>query len=387
MTNDVRAAVKRAVLPVLMILPVFAVLEGFGYALCPAAMLGGAVSSTANRIGWIFARTASAVYDNRGFLFAVCTGYMLSGKKLSGAMAGLGAVLLFNSFSSLPFFAVFYPSVPDSDLSMLALYGPGACTGILLGAASVFVLNRCSFRNHPMRSVLLCAFCMAGLSAVLTAVRIVLFHAAARLGDLIITLGIPGAGVYAFLNRLLSPFELHRALNYAVLYENGAGDMTRFWALVTEGDPGRYMSGFFPVMMFGVPMLCGMLYRKAGKGSVFRRFILLCALASYSCGLCEPLEYWLLLTSPLHYLLYSAVYGLSAWLSAAVGFRAGFACSGGFTDLLFSGPMPAARNTWMVIPLGLLCAALFFLLFRRLQPDNETDLDIIEPANMEDNRQ
>ena len=383
--KTVRETIKRAVIPVLLILPVFALLEGFGYALCPAAMLGGGVTSAANKIGWIFARTASAVYDNRGFLFAVCTGYMLSGKKLSGAMAGLGAVLLFNSFSSVPFFTVFYPPVTESNLSML--YGPGACTGILLGAASVYVLNRCSFRNRPIRSVLICAFCMAGFSAVLTAVRILLFHAAARLGTGIVRLGLPGAGLYAFLNRLLSPFELHRAMNYAVLYEEGAGDMTRFWALATEGDPGRYMSGFFPVMMFGVPVLCGLLYRRAKPASAFRRFLLLCALASYSCGLCEPLEYWLLLTSPLHYLLYSAVYGLSAWISAAAGFRAGFACSGGFVDLLFSGAMPAARNTWMVIPLGLLCAVLVFLMFRRLQPDNETELDIIEPDNMEENRQ
>ena len=385
--KDTRTAVKHAVLPVLLILPVFALLEGFGYALCPAAMLGGEVTSAANRIGWIFARTASAVYDNRGFLFAVCSGYMLSGKKLSGAMAGLGAVLLFNSFSSLPFFTVFFPSVPDSNLSMLALFGPGAVTGILLGAVSVSLLNRCSFRRHPMRTVLVFSFCMAGFSVLLTAVRILLFHAAAGVGAQIVSLGLPGAGIFAFLNRLLSPFELHRALNYAVLYEEGAGDMTRFWALVTDGDPGRYMSGFFPVMMFGVPMLCGMLYRKAKPASVFRRFILISALAAYSCGLCEPLEYWLLLTSPLHYLLYSAVYGLAAWLSAAAGFRAGFACSGGFADLLFSGAMPAARNTWMVIPLGLLCAGLVFLLFRRLEPDNETELDIIEPDNMEENRQ
>lgn len=373
-------------MPAVWILPLFGILQGIGYALCPAAMIGGAVSTVANRIGWVLSRTASAVYDNRGFLTAAAAGYILSGKKLQGAFAGLAGVLLFNSYSGIPFFMVFFPSVLDSELSKLALYGANAVTGLIMGLLGAGILNQRSMRGHPLRQIIVCAAVLTVSALCLLGARIGLFHLLAGLGEVLAQQGNAGAALFAALNRLLAPFELHRPLNYAVLSEAGAGDMSYFWGQVTDGDPGKFMSGFFPPMMFGIPAFCLAQLRKRRNQNTprLREFLILCAVCAFSCGLAEPFEYWLILTSPLCYGLYALSFAVSAGLCTVTGFRAGFACSGGFVDLLFSAAMPAAANTWLIIPLGLLFALLFYLLSSRLRESGGEESDIIELENVEE---
>ena len=379
--KDAMRMIRKAVLPAIFILPVFGILAGIGYALCPAAMQGGAVTTPANRIGWFVSRIASAVYDNRGFLTAVSAGYVLSGKRVYGVFGALIGILLYNSFSASSAFVLFAPEVLDEPLNTLALYGPSALTGLLLGCTAAWIVNRTDSRTHPVTMTVMLGGGLAAVSVVLIACRLALFHAIAALGTWIISLETPGTGLFALLNRLLAPFDLHRPLNYMILGEGGAHDMNYFWGQVTDMDPGRYMSGFFAPMMFGIPVACMVLAGRSGaSGNVqFRRFLLLCSLSAFSCGLCEPFEYWLLLTSPPVYLCYALLFGLSGWLSAYSGFRAGFACSGGLIDLIFSAAMPAARNAWLVLVFGAFIGLLFFLLFRRFPADIGAEFDIIEP--------
>lgn len=373
--------VRKAVLPAIYILPVFGILAGIGYALCPAAMQGGAVTTPANRIGWFLSRIASAVYDNRGFLTAVSAGYVLSGKRASGAFGALIGILLYNSFSASSVFVLFAPEVLDQPLNTLALYGPSAVTGLLLGCTAAWIVSRKNHQAHPVKTIVMLGTGLSVVSVVLIACRLLLFHAIAALGTWIISLGTPGTGLFAFLNRLLAPSDLHRPLNYMILGEGGAHDMDYFWGQVTDMDPGKYMSGFFAPMMFGIPAACMVLRKRrdASEHPHFRMFLLLCSLSAFSCGLCEPFEYWLLLSSPLVYVCYALIFGIAGWLSAYSGFRAGFACSGGLIDLIFSAAMPAARNAWMVLVLGAFIGVLFFLLFRRFPADNGAEFDIIEP--------
>ena len=62
-----------------------------------------------------------------------------------------------------------------------------------------------------------------------------------------------GAGIYAFLNRLLIPTGLHHALNNVFWFDTiGLGDLSHYWAGDITGQNGvtwslgMYMSGFFP---------------------------------------------------------------------------------------------------------------------------------------------
>jgi PTS system N-acetylglucosamine-specific IIC component len=64
------------------------------------------------------------------------------------------------------------------------------------------------------------------------------------------------------------------------------------------------------------------------------------------------------------YVVYSALYGIFAAITVALGFRAGFCFSAGATDLIFSASLPAAAKTWLILPLGAAAAIVFYLVFR-----------------------
>ena len=108
-----------------------------------------------------------------------------------------------------------------------------------------------------------CVAIIAGLvsiivSAILLFVWPLLFGALVALGDAVAGMSVVGAGIYAFLNRLLIPTGLHHALNNVFWFDTiGLGDLQHFWAGETSADVtwslGMYMSGFFPCMMFGIP--------------------------------------------------------------------------------------------------------------------------------------
>lgn len=95
------------------------------------------------------------------------------------------------------------------------------------------------------------------VSVVLLFVWPVIFDALVAIGNGIAGMDGIGAGIYAFLNRLLIPTGLHHALNNVFWFDTiGLGDLSHFWAGETSADVGwslgMYMSGFFPCMMFGV---------------------------------------------------------------------------------------------------------------------------------------
>ena len=68
--------------------------------------------------------------------------------------------------------------------------------------------------------------------------------------------------------------------------------------------------------------------------------------------------------APALYLIYAALYGIFTVITVLVGFRAGFCFSAGATDLVFSAALPAAQNTWMIIPLGIAAFVVFYGVFR-----------------------
>ena len=82
------------------------------------------------------------------------------------------------------------------------------------------------------------------------------------------------------------------------------------------------------------------------------------------CGVTEPFEFGFMFLAPGLYLIYALLYGIFTVITTLVGFRAGFCFSAGATDLLFSASLPAAQNTWMIIPLGIAAFVVFYLVFR-----------------------
>ena len=207
------------------------------------------------------------------------------------------------------------------------------------------------------------------VSVILLFVWPLIFGALVALGEAIAAMSGIGAGIYAFLNRLLIPTGLHHALNNVFWFDTiGLGDLTHFWAGETSADVkwslGMYMSGFFPCMMFGIPGAALAMVQTAKNKKAAIGLVVSAAICAFVCGVTEPFEFgFMFLCFPL-YVVYSALYGIFTIITYYVGFRAGFCFSAGATDLLFSASLPAAANTWMIIPLGIAAFLVFYLVFR-----------------------
>ena len=131
-------------------------------------------------------------------------------------------------------------------------------------------------------------------------------------------------------------------------------------------DLGMYMSGFFPCMMFGVPgaALAMIQTAKSNKKKVAIGLVASAAVCAFVCGVTEPFEFGFMFLAPALYVVYALLYGIFTVITVLVGFRAGFSFSAGATDLLFSATLPAAKNTWMIIPLGIAAFIVFYVVFR-----------------------
>ena len=209
------------------------------------------------------------------------------------------------------------------------------------------------------------------VAAILLFVWPILFGALISVGEAIVGLGAVGAGIYAFLNRLLIPTGLHHALNNVFWFDTiGLGDLSHFWAGETSADVtwslGMYMSGFFPCMMFGVPGAAVAMIQtaKSNKKKVAIGLVASAAVCSFVCGVTEPFEFGFMFLAPGLYVIYALLYGIFTVITTLVGSRAGFSFSAGATDLLFSASLPAAQNTWMILPLGAAAFLVFYVVFR-----------------------
>ena len=251
-----------------------------------------------------------------------------------GILAGVIGSSCYNKFKST--------KLPD----WLSFFSGKRCVAIIAGVVSILV------------------------SVVLLFVWPILFGALISIGNAIAKMGALGAGIYAFLNRLLIPTGLHHALNNVFWFDTiGLGDLTHFWAGETSADVswslGMYMSGFFPCMMFGIPgaALAMIQCAKDNKKKVAIGLVASAALCAFICGVTEPFEFGFMFLAPGLYVIYALLYGIFTVVTVLLGFRAGFSFSAGATDLLFSASLPAAQKTWLIIPLGIAAFIVFYIVF------------------------
>ena len=209
------------------------------------------------------------------------------------------------------------------------------------------------------------------VSAILFFVWPIVYTGLVTVGESIVGLGAVGVGIYAFLNRLLIPFGLHHALNSVFWFDAaGINDLGSYWAgeLLNGagGTAGMYMAGFFPCMMFGLPAAAMAIIHcaKPEKKKAAASLMGAAAICAFICGVTEPFEFAFMFLAPALYLVYAILYGVFAAVTVALGFRAGFSFSAGLTDLVFSASLPAHAKTWMILPLGIAAAIVFYLVFR-----------------------
>ena len=371
---------KALMLPV-AVLPICGILMGIGYYLCPATMQGGDIEGVKNLVGFFLVKAGSALIENMAILFAIGIGVGMSEKNDgTGGIAALASWLMITTLLSTGVVTTMIPSIADNATKTLAFNKiENPFIGILSGVIGSSCYNK--FKNTKLPDWLAffsgkrCVAIIAGLvsivvSAVLLFVWPLLFGALVTLGDAVAGMGVVGAGIYAFLNRLLIPTGLHHALNNVFWFDTiGLGDLQHFWAGETSADVtwslGMYMSGFFPCMMFGIPgaALAMIQCAKPAKKKIAIGLVASAAVCSFVCGVTEPFEFGFMFLAPGLYVIYALLYGIFTIITVALGFRAGFSFSAGATDLLFSSTLPAAQKTILIIPLGIAAFVVFYFVF------------------------
>ena len=373
---------KSLMLPVAC-LPICGILMGLGYALCPATMQGGDISGAMNLIGFFLVKAGGALIDNMAWLFAVGLAVGMSDDHEGTAgLAGLVSWLMMQNLLATGTVTTLIPSIADNAAKVIAFdkIAGNAFIGILAGLIGSACYNRfkdtklpdwLAFFSGKRCVAIVTAIASIVASAILLVVWPIIFGILVSLGNAIVGMDAVGAGIYAFLNRLLIPTGLHHALNNIFWFPTiGLGDLSHFWAGETSADVtwslGMYMSGFFPCMMFGIPdaALAIVHTAKPEKRKVAIGLVLSAAVCAFICGVTEPFEFGFMFLAPVLYLVYALLYGVFAFITVQLGFRGGFSFSAGLTDLVFSASLPAAAKTLLIIPLGIAAAIVFYIVFR-----------------------
>ena len=208
------------------------------------------------------------------------------------------------------------------------------------------------------------------------------------LGDLVLRSGYAGTLIYGFIERILIPFGLHHVF-YLPFWQTGVGGSALIDGVMVYGaqniffaelaspntvrfsvEATRFMSGKFPLMIFGLPGAALAMYTcaKTHKKKVAGGLLLSAALTSMLTGITEPIEFTFLFVAPILYVIHSVLAGLSYMLMHVLKVGVGMTFSGGIIDLILFGILPGnAKTNWIMIPLvGAFYFILYFLLFRFL---------------------
>ena len=370
---------KAMMLPVAA-LPICCILMGLGYALAPAVMgAEGATTGVAYTIGFLLIKAGAALIDNMAWLFAIGAAVGLADDHDGTAgLAGLVSFLMMQTLLN-PGVVGAVRTLEEGTVDYIAFskIAGNSFIGILAAIIGATCYNKFKGTQLPdwlaffsgKRFVAIAT----GLASIIVSVILVfvwpiIFGVLVALGKGIVSLGGVGAGIYAFLNRLLIPTGLHHALNNVFWFDTiGLGDLSNYWAGKTSADVGwslgMYMSGFFPCMMFGIPAAALAIVKNAKNKKAAIGLVVSAAICAFICGVTEPFEFgFMFLCFPL-YVVYAALYGIFTIITYYVGFRGGFCFSAGATDLIFSASLPAAAKTWTIIPLGIAAFIVFFVVF------------------------
>lgn len=190
-------------------------------------------------------------------------------------------------------------------------------------------------------------------------------------GEWILNAGMFGVGAYGFLNRLLIPTGLHHVINTVVWFDFGTftdasgevvrGEINRF----LKGDPtaGPFLSGFFPIMMFGLPAACLAMYAAAKKErkAVVGGMLFSIGFTSFLTGITEPIEFTFMFLSPLLYVIHALLTGVSMMVSYALDIHHGFGFSAGAIDYVLNYGL--ATNPLLLLVVGLGIGIIYFVIF------------------------
>ncbi len=401
--------VGRAFMLPIALLPIAGLLLGVGTSFTNTATLEEynligifGPGTVLNSVFSLLASVGSVIFDNLPLLFAmgVALGMAENEKATATLSAAIAFFVMHKTINSLLIISGLMDSGTLHEGSVANVVGieslqMGVFGGIIVGLGVAWLNNRfykirlpnvVSFfggtRFVPIISTL--AYIIVGV--IMFFVWPYVQEGIYSVGNLVLKSGYAGTLIYGFTERILIPFGLHHVF-YLPFWQTGVGGSALIDGVMVYGAQNiffselasaattqfsvaatRFMSGKFPLMIFGLPGAALAMYTcaKSEKKKVAGGLLLSAALTSMLTGITEPIEFTFLFVAPVLYVIHSILAGAAYMIMHILNVGVGMTFSGGIIDLTLFGILQGnAKTNWIMIPLiGVLYFVLYFLLFR-----------------------
>lgn len=358
--------------------------------------------TAANAVFQVMRAAGNTVFENLPLLFAIGVAIgMARREKEVAALAS--AIAFFIMHASIQAMITIYGG-PDmllegatTSVCGITSLQMGVFGGIIVGLGVAALHNR--FHKIQLPQVLSffggSRFVPIISAIVYTLVGILMFFiwpvvqsGISAVGSFVLVSGYAGTWVYGLMERLLIPFGLHHVF-YLPFWQTAVGGTLEVAGKTIEGaqniffaqlaDPSvdhfavsatRFMSGKFPLMIFGLPGAALAMYRtsRPEKRKTVQGLLVSAALTSMLTGITEPLEFTFLFVAPILYGIHCVMAGLSYMLMHILGVGVGMTFSGGLIDLFLFGILPGnAKTSWVwILVVGIGYFIIYYFLFRFL---------------------
>jgi PTS system N-acetylglucosamine-specific IIC component len=336
-------------------------------------------------LGWgkvadVFATAGDAVFANLPLLF--CVGIAIGFAKKADGSTALAALVGFLVYKNvLTAFPITEAKVTKGADVAATYNDPKVFGGIIMGLIAAVTWQRfhrtklpdwLGFFNGRRLVPILMAFIGTAVGVFFGLVWEPIGDVITNFGEWMTGLGAVGAGIFGAINRALLPVGMHQFVNTVAWQEIGSfkdasgavwhGDLPRFF----HGDPtaGQFMTGFFPIMMFALPAAALAITHTARpeRRKAVGGMMVSLALTSFVTGITEPIEFAFMFIAPVLYVIHAVLTAVSMAVTWALGVHHGFSFSAGAIDYFLNWNL--ATKPWMIIPIGLVFAAIYYFTFR-----------------------
>ncbi|GHJ36549.1 PTS transporter subunit EIIC [Streptomyces sp. TS71-3] len=333
-----------------------------------------------DRVASVFSNAGSALTGALPMLF--CIGVAIGFAKKSDGSTALAALVGFLVYKQVLQAFPVTEAVVKSGPDVPATYNdPGVLGGIIMGLLAAVLWQRfhrtklvdwLGFFNGRRLVPIIMAFVGIVMGVFFGLIWEPIGNGISSFGEWLTGLGPAGAALFGAVNRGLIPIGMHQFVNTVAWFQLGDftnsagqvvhGDITRFLA----GDPsaGMFQSGFFPIMMFGLPAAALAIAHCARpeRRKVVMGMMVSLALTSFVTGVTEPIEFSFMFIAPVLYVLHALLTAFSMALTWGLGVHAGFNFSAGFIDYVLNWHL--ATKPWLIIPIGLVMGVVYYVVFR-----------------------
>lgn len=387
---------KALMLPV-AILPAAGILLAFGNALQNPTLIELAPffsNSGVVMVASVMENAGDIIFSNLALLFAVGVAVGLAGGEGVAGLAAIIGYLIMNVTMGTALgidAAALEGSKEYASVLGIPTLATGVFGGIIVGIVAAYAYNK--FFEIELPSYLgffagkrFVPIATALFSLILGLIMIVIWppiqHGLNTFSESMLGANLTlSAFIFGVIERSLIPFGLHHIFYSPFWFEFGSytplsggapvkGDQAIFMAQIKDGvqnlTAGTFMVGKFPFMMFGLPAAALAIYHEARpeRKAIVGGLMASAALTSFLTGITEPLEFSFLFVAPVLFGIHAVFAGLSFMTMELLNVKVGMTFSGGLIDYILFGLINPQTNAWIIIPVGLVFAVIYYFGFR-----------------------